>query len=35
MISFEYVDNTFIFCEGGSVENMPDSCGNLYAVKVD
>ena len=35
MISFEHIDNTFIFCEGGSVENMPDSCGNLYAVKVD
>ena len=35
MISFEFVDNTFIFGEGGSVENMPDSCGDLYIVKLD
>ena len=35
MISFEHVDNTFIFCEGGAEENTADSCGNLYAVKVE
>ena len=35
MISFEHIDNTFVFCEGGAEENTPDCCGNLYAVKVD
>ncbi len=36
MISFEHVDNTFVFCEGGKdSEDIAKSCGNLYAIKVD
>ncbi len=35
MISFEYIDKTFIFGEGGVRDNTPESCGNLYAVKVE
>ena len=36
MISFEHVDNTFIFCEGGKdSEDIAESCGNLYACKID
>ncbi|MBQ5591219.1 MAG: hypothetical protein IIU65_06025 [Clostridia bacterium] len=35
MISFEHVEDTFIFCEGGKYENTAESCGNLYACKVD
>ena len=35
MISFEYIDKTFIFGEGGTNKDTADSCGNLYAVKVD
>ena len=35
MISFEHIDNTFIFCEGSRDDNPTDYCGNLYAVKVE
>ena len=34
MISFEYIDKTFIFGEGGTAKDTAESCGNLYAVKV-
>ena len=35
MISFEYIDKTFIFGEGGTLKNTAKSCGNLYTVKID
>ena len=35
MISFEYIDKTFIFGEGGTAKDTAESCGNLYAVKVE
>ena len=35
MISFEYIDKTFIFGEGGISKETADSCGNLYAIKVE
>ena len=35
MISFEHIDNTFIFCEGSRDDNPTDNRGNLYAVKVE
>ncbi len=35
MISFEYIDKTFIFGEGGAYKDIPESCGNLYSIKVE
>ena len=35
MISFEYIDKTFIFGEGGTLNNTAKSCGKLYTLKLD